>query len=154
MGFPGGTVVKNLSASAGDTRDMSLNPGSGRSPGGGHGNPLQYSCLENPMDSGAWPATVRRVAKSQIWLRWLSTTHTQHMIYPKYMFLVLSQAKSVTNWYSSIHLFSLRYQIDCLTVFTGSFTAKIYYCSWLLVKILAIFKTSQKFYFMKLFSCP
>ena len=53
-GFPGGTVVKNLPANAGDARDASLIPGSGRSLGGGNGNPLQYSCLENPMDRGAW----------------------------------------------------------------------------------------------------
>ena len=46
-------VVKNPSANAGDARDVSLIPGSGRSPGGGHDNPLQYSCLENPMDRGA-----------------------------------------------------------------------------------------------------
>ena len=58
-------VVKSLPANAGDIRDMGLIPGSGRSPGG-HGNPLQYSCLENPMDGGAWRATVRRVAKSQM----------------------------------------------------------------------------------------
>ena len=51
-------VVKNPPANAGDTRDMGLIPGLGRSPGGGHGNPLQYSCLENPMDRGAWRATV------------------------------------------------------------------------------------------------
>ena len=47
-------VVKNLSANAGDIRDIGLIPGLGRSPGGGHGNPLQYSCLENPWDRGAW----------------------------------------------------------------------------------------------------
>ena len=47
-------VVKNLLANAGDTRDTGLIPGLGRSPGGGHGNPFQYSCLENPMDRGAW----------------------------------------------------------------------------------------------------
>ena len=47
-------------------------PGSGRSPGGGNGNPLQYSSLENPMDRGRWQATVQRVAKSQTWLKWLS----------------------------------------------------------------------------------
>ena len=58
-------VVKSLPASAGDKRDVGLIPGSGRSPGGGHGNPLQYSCLENPMDRGAWQATVHRVAKSR-----------------------------------------------------------------------------------------
>ena len=52
-GFPGGSVVKNLPANAGDTRDAGLIPGSGRSPGGGNGNLLQYFCLENPMDRGA-----------------------------------------------------------------------------------------------------
>ena len=56
-GFPGGSVVKNPSVNAGETGDTGLIPGSGRSLGGGHGNPLQYSCLENPMDRGAWRAT-------------------------------------------------------------------------------------------------
>ena len=50
-------MVKNLPASAGNARDSGLIPGSGRSPGGGHGNPLQYSCLKNAMDRGAWQAT-------------------------------------------------------------------------------------------------
>ena len=63
MGFPGSTVVRNLHANAGDKRDMGLVPGSGRSPGEGKGNPLQYSCLENPMDRGTWLATVHAVAK-------------------------------------------------------------------------------------------
>ena len=54
-------VVKNPPANAGDVRDLGSIPGSGRSPGGGHGNPLQYSCLENPMDRGAWQATVHKV---------------------------------------------------------------------------------------------
>ena len=49
-------VVKNIPANAGNIRDVGLIPESGRSPGGGHGNPLQYSCLENPMDRGAWQA--------------------------------------------------------------------------------------------------
>ena len=62
MGFPGGTAVKNLPANAGFAGSIT---GSGRSPEGGHGNPLQYSCLENPMDRGAWWATVHEVAKSQ-----------------------------------------------------------------------------------------
>ena len=52
-------------ANAGDARDLGLIPGLGRSPGGGNGNPLQYSCLENPMDRGAWQAAVQGVAKSQ-----------------------------------------------------------------------------------------
>ena len=64
MGFPGDSVVKKLLANAGDTRDVGLIPGSGRSLEKGNGNPLQYSCLENPMDKGAWQATVHRVAKS------------------------------------------------------------------------------------------
>ena len=62
-GFPGMLVVKNLSANAGDIRDVGSIPGLGRSPGGGHGNPLQYSCLENPTDRGAWQATVHRVTE-------------------------------------------------------------------------------------------
>ena len=62
---PGGVVVKNLPAIAGDSGDSGLIPRSGRSPGGGNGNPLQYSCLENSMGRGAWWATVHGVAKRQ-----------------------------------------------------------------------------------------
>ena len=65
-------VVKNLLANAGDERDAGLIPGSGRSPGGRHGNPLQYSCLENSMDRGAWWVAVHRVAKSWTRLKQLS----------------------------------------------------------------------------------
>ena len=65
VGFPSGSVVKNLPASA---RDVGLISGLGRSPGEGNGNPLQYSCLENPMDRGAWRATVHGVAKGWTWL--------------------------------------------------------------------------------------
>ena len=68
-------LVKNPPANAGDVRDMGLIPGSGRNPGKGHGNPLQYSCLENPMDRGAWQATVHRVAQCGTWLKQLSTQH-------------------------------------------------------------------------------
>ena len=63
--FPGGTVIKNPPANAEDTGDPSSTLGSGRSPGEGNANPLQYSCLGNPMDRGAWRATVHGVAKSQ-----------------------------------------------------------------------------------------
>ena len=62
-------VLKNPPATAGDIRDLGLIPGSGRSSGGGNGNPLQYSCLKNPMDRGAWQAIVHRVAKSQTQLK-------------------------------------------------------------------------------------
>ena len=66
-------VVKNLPANAGDIRDVSSIPGLGRSSGEGHGNPLHYSCLENPMDRGAWLAMVHSVAKSQTRLKQLRT---------------------------------------------------------------------------------
>ena len=69
-------VVKNLPANAGDTRDKGSIPGLWRSLGGGHGNPLQYSCLENPMDTGAWPANVHGVTESQTWL---NTAQTQSL---------------------------------------------------------------------------
>ena len=59
-------VVKNQPANAGDISDVSSVPGLGRSPGGGHGNPLQYSFLENPMDRRVWRATVHRVAESDM----------------------------------------------------------------------------------------
>ena len=63
--FPGGTVVKNPLVNAGDARDAGSTPGSVRSTGRGNGSPLQFSCLENSMDKGAWWATAYRVAKSQ-----------------------------------------------------------------------------------------
>ena len=70
-------AVKNPPANTGDVRDESLIPGTGRSPGEGNGNPLQYFCLENPMDGGAWRAMVHRVAESWTCLKQLSThTHT------------------------------------------------------------------------------
>ena len=67
MSFLGYLEIKNLPANAGDTRDSGSVPESGRSPGVGNGNPLQYTCLENPMDRGAWQATVYGVTKS--WTR-------------------------------------------------------------------------------------
>ena len=62
MGFPGGSEVKEFTC---NEEDVGLIPGSGRSPGEGNGNPLQYSCLENPMDGGAWQATVHGVTKNR-----------------------------------------------------------------------------------------
>ena len=70
MGFPGGSEVKASASNAGDLGSI---PGSGRSPGEGNGNPLQDSCLENPMDRGAWWATVHGVAKS--WTRLSNLTN-------------------------------------------------------------------------------
>ena len=65
-------VVKYPPSNAGDLTDAGLIPGLGRSPGGGHSNPPQYSCLENLMDRGVWRATVHRITKSWTWLKWLS----------------------------------------------------------------------------------
>ena len=68
VGFPGGSVVKNPPANAGESKDLGSFPGSGISPGEGNGKPLQYSCLENPMDKGAWQAQVHGASTSQTWL--------------------------------------------------------------------------------------
>ena len=91
--FPGGTVVKNPPAKAGDTRDTDLIPVSGRSPGVGNGNPLQ-SCLENLMDR-VWPATVQRVAKNQAWL-----STAQHSIRKQkiHLFLAVDRIQEGLNF--------------------------------------------------------
>ena len=70
LGFPGGSVVKNPPANTGDAGSV---PGLGRFPGEGNGNPLQYSCLEHPIDRGSWQATVRGVAESN------TTEHDHHI---------------------------------------------------------------------------
>ena len=80
--------VKNPPANAGDIRDMGSIPGSGKTPGGGHGNPLQYSCLENPMDRGTWQAIVYRVAKS--WKR--LSMHSCWLVYISFCIKLLSSA--------------------------------------------------------------
>ena len=77
-------VVKNLPANGGDQGSVGSIPGLERSPGGGHGNPLQYSCLENPMDRGAWQTTVHRL---QSWTR--VKRLSMHIIYPLSFLCVL-----------------------------------------------------------------
>ena len=93
MGFPGGSEVK---ASACDAGDLGLIPGSGQSPGEGHDNPLQYSCLENSTDRGAWLAIVYRVTKSQTRL---SDHHFHFHMHAR-----------VLSHFSSVHLFD---PLDC-----------------------------------------
>ena len=83
-GFPVGSVVKYLPDNAGDTSSI---PGSGASPAGGNGNPLRYSCLGNPMDRGAWHATVHKVAKS--WTQLGDWTCTQLNNYSRVLWLIL-----------------------------------------------------------------
>ena len=77
LGFPGNTSGKKPTCQCRRHKRHGSLPGSGRSPGGGHGNPLQCSCLESPMDRGAWWATVDRVPKSQTWLKPLGM-HTKN----------------------------------------------------------------------------
>ena len=72
-------MIKKLPANAGNIGDMGLIPGSKRSPGRGHGNPLQYSCLENPMNRGAWQATVHGVAESDM-TEVTACVHTRHIV--------------------------------------------------------------------------
>ena len=93
MGFSGGSEDK---ASACNVGDPGLIPGLGRSPGEGNGNPLQYSCLENPMERGAWRATVHGVAKS--WTRLSDFTHNISL-YPYYL-----NVKLRTEYFISIFL--------------------------------------------------
>ena len=83
MGFPNGSAGKNSTCNAGATGEVGSIPGLGRPPGGGNGNPLQYSCLENPMDRGAWWATVHVVTDSWTQL----TEYTQHIIERWWCFL-------------------------------------------------------------------
>ena len=78
-------VIKNLPTNAGDLRDAGLIPGLGSSPGGGHHNPLQYSCLENPMDRGAWQAMVHKLTKSWTQLSDLACMHTAHLLFAEWM---------------------------------------------------------------------
>ena len=87
-------MIKNPPANARDIRDVGSIPALGRSPGGEHGNPPQYSCLENPTDRGAWWATVYRVAKSQMQLKQLSTHYllyriSVHLVIP-FFFIIIS----------------------------------------------------------------
>ena len=82
-------VIKNQSTNAGDVRDMDLISGTERSPGGRHGNPLQYSCLENPKDRGAWQFTVYRVAQN--WTQQFSTPAQSLFL----MSMVLSKRKKM-----------------------------------------------------------
>ena len=108
FGFPGGSEVK---ASACNVGDLGSIPGSGRSPGEGNGNPLQYSCLKNPMDGGAWWATVHRVAKSQTQLSDFTFFHFQICLG---LHLLFGLALFSTYFYV---LFSF---LSCLILVSGS----------------------------------
>ena len=90
-------VVKNLPANSRDKRDMGSVPGLGRSPGGGHDNPLQYSCLENPMDRGPWWTTVPGITKSWTQLKLLNTQAQQSMQGPDTQCLSLRESDNTSG---------------------------------------------------------
>ena len=96
-----------------DTGDVGLIPGSGRSPGGRHGNPLQYSCLENPKDRGDWRATVHGVTKSQTRLKWVSTAHSRSLLKKKspYKWTCAIQTHVVQG--QSVHQCNLELSLFC-----------------------------------------
>ena len=82
MGFPGGTMVKKPPANVGDPRHLGSIPESGRSPGAGNSNPLQYSCLENPMDRGASQATLHGVAKESDTMKQMNMGISLILLFP------------------------------------------------------------------------
>ena len=118
-------MVKNLPANAEDIRDAGLIPGLGRSPGEGNGNPFQYSCLDNPMDRGAWRATVYGVTKRWTRLKQLST-HIHHLcmyvfimhIYMDLFIIYLSISLSIISvcTYVCIYLSSIMYIMYLLSM--------------------------------------
>ena len=99
-------AIKNPPANAGDIRNTGLIPGSRRSLGGRHGNPCQYSCLENSMDRGAWRATVHRVAWSQTQLKWLST-HAYPTAFVLLFLLHFSSQRNIKRHQSEIQVWFL-----------------------------------------------
>ena len=121
-------MVKNLPSNAGDTGDEGLNPGLGRYPRGRNGNPLQYSCLENSVDRGAWWATVHGITKCQTWLSTHTHTHTHTSIwaaitnmiewvtYKQHKFISnSSRVWAVQHQYTSVHVMSISWFTDnCL----------------------------------------
>ena len=87
MGFPGGAVVKNPSANAGDTGDAGSMPESGRSSGEGNDYPLQYSCLENSMDKGAWWGAVHGVTRSRTWPSDWACLHAKESMLTEWLYI-------------------------------------------------------------------
>ena len=104
-------VIKKPPVNAGDTRDNVYDPWAGKIPGEGNGNPLQYSCLENPMDRGAWQATVHRVTNSWMWLKQPSTQKAHvpssgEWSYLPLLYLMLSVQFSSVQSFSHVQLFA------------------------------------------------
>ena len=99
---------KESSCNAGDTKDMGLISGSRRFPGGGHGNAHQYSCLENPMERGAWWAMLHGVAKSQTQLKWMSIyTHTHTLTRVSHIFSIYNPLVGLTVSSPTLFLYTV-----------------------------------------------
>ena len=124
--FPGGASGKESACNTGDAGSI---PGSGRSPEGGHGNPLQYSCLENPMDRGAWWTIVHGVTKSWTLLKWLSMMHTLfsemfnvadliHFYFIVYFIKIRTFSYSTTVWWLKIR----KLNVDATLIICRSFS--------------------------------
>ena len=107
-------VVKTLPVNAGDVRDMGLIPGSGKSPGGGYGNSLQYFCLENPRDRGAWWATDQRITKNQTqWKRLNTHVYTAKYFYLLHLLLFRFYFPDTSSTTLFITVYLLYYIISC-----------------------------------------
>ena len=122
----GAPVEENPPANIGDVRDVRSTPGSGSSPGRGHGNPLQDSCLENPMDRGVWRAAVPGVTKSRTCLKWLSTSaHVgRGLRLPEWYYEVCELNKMPACW--ALGKFSFQNAFIILTLNSRFFTQKQY----------------------------
>ena len=130
-----GSNGKESACNAGDPSSI---PWSGRSPGGRNGNPLQYSCLENPMDRGAWWATVHGVAKSQTWLSdWVCTYNTHYLL--KKLFIWLHQVLQHMGFYCGIVVQSLNRVQLFATPWTAACQASLSSTiAWNLLKLMSI----------------
>ena len=133
-------VVKNLPANAGDVKDTGSIPVLGRSPGGGHGNPLQYSCLENPMNRGAWWAAVYKITKNQTQLKQLSMQHVQCHIY-FLCFLFLWYQFSVLFLYFWFDLFDFFLDKFDLRYISFIYLSKEWALNWCFQGFLSLFMT-------------
>jgi len=121
MGFLHAWVVKNSPANAGNTRDMGSIRGLGRPPGGRNGNQLQYSCLENPLDRGAWWTIVHRVTKSQTQLKQLSVhacTHTLHTAFHAWTVYMFLPGYAYFIYFPLLLLLSITTSINIATTMT------------------------------------
>ena len=149
LGFPGGTVVKDLPANAGDT---SLIPRSGRSPGGRNGYPLQYFCLENPMDRGAWHFTVHGVAKRQTRLSTHTRTHHPLPFLLCWLRTTLKRACKMLVFFKEF-AFSKGYSFEtwgeslCTWIPLASWTSSFSFFSYSILSLISCSPSDKDFFF-------